>query len=84
VKSFERLVEAGEARLLLKDGVEAFLDLLLERARRVLLVELEDGVVDLDAKFRVRGKGMRVFRVIRIVVDGPYCNGRRERIEKCG
>jgi putative transposase len=39
------------------------------------------GVVDLDAKFRVRGRGMQTFRVIRIVVDGPYCNGRRERIE---
>lgn len=39
------------------------------------------GVVDVDAAFKVRGQGTRVFRVIRIIVDGPYRNGRHERIE---
>lgn len=38
------------------------------------------GIVDLDAQFRVRGKGKRTFRVIRITVDGPYVNGRYQRI----
>lgn len=38
------------------------------------------GIVDLDAQFHVRGKGIQTFRVVRITVDGPYVNGRREQI----
>jgi putative transposase len=37
------------------------------------------GIVDIDAEFRVRGKGRRTFRVVRITVDGPCVGGRRQQ-----
>jgi len=39
------------------------------------------GVVDLRARFRLRRGGSRVFRVVRITVDGPNRQGRRERVD---